>query len=419
MKKYMLAFGLATTVLSTPAMAEDSLEDALHASDVYVKGRYRFEHVDSNAPGITNDANASTLRTAFGAKTGDYKGFRAAIEYEDISQIGNDLYNDTINGKVNRPVVADPEDDTINLLYLEYVGVPDTEVILGRQIIELDNQRFVGSVAWRQNDQTFDSLRIDNNSIEDTEITYAYSYRVNRIFGTESPNRDFRGNVNLFNVSNNSLDFGKITGYYYSLDFDDSPVFSSRTIGASFVGSTPLEEGLKLNYHLEYARQSDIGSNTNNYDADYIRIAPGLSFRGLTVTGIYELLGADGTGGGVEFETPLATGHKFNGFADLFLNTPAGGLEDVYLDVTYKFSGLSGDIDFLNGLLLKAQYHDFSSDEGGVDFGQEFDFYAKLPIADNYYAELKYADFNADAGGGFSDTQRVTFGFGFNFNLTE
>ena len=42
----------------------------------------------------------------------------------------------------------------------------------------------------------------------------------------------------------------------------------------------------------------------------------------------YEVLGADN---GVGFATPLATGHKFQGWADKFLTTPGDGIEDVYI----------------------------------------------------------------------------------------
>ena len=45
----------------------------------------------------------------------------------------------------------------------------------------------------------------------------------------------------------------------------------------------------------------------------------------------YEVLGSDD--GKKGFATPLATGHKFQGFADKFLTTPNDGVQDLYVGV--------------------------------------------------------------------------------------
>ena len=65
-------------------------------------------------------------------------------------------YNSTTNGKTTYPAVADPETYEINRLQLTNTRIPMTTVTLGRQRIVLDDQRFVGNVGWRQNEQTFD-----------------------------------------------------------------------------------------------------------------------------------------------------------------------------------------------------------------------------------------------------------------------
>ena len=56
------------------------------------------------------------------------------------------------------PVVADPEAYEFNRFQLTNTSLPGTTLTLGRQRIGLDDQRFVGGVAWRQNEQTFDAL---------------------------------------------------------------------------------------------------------------------------------------------------------------------------------------------------------------------------------------------------------------------
>jgi hypothetical protein len=401
---------VAPLAIATPAQAGETLEEAFKEGTPYVDARYRYETVDQD--GIADKAHASTLRTRLGYKSGVYKDFSGTLEFENVTQIGSDNYNDTLNGNTTRPVVADVESTEVNQAFLQFAGVPDTNIKVGRQVITLDGHRFVGHVGWRQNNQTFDAIAATNTSIEDTTATYGYINNVNRIFGDDSAAGNFDSNSHLINVSNTSLPIGKLVGYGYFLDFEmDAPGLSSKTYGASLTGKQALNEDVTFKYHVEYAMQSDHGDNTTSYDASYYHIAPALAWKGFTATVGYEVLGSDD--GVAGFATPLATGHKFNGWADKFLGTPANGLEDIYIDLTYKFKDLSGDMEFFNGLLVKGQYHDFSADNGGADYGSEFGLFATLPIEDHYYIEVKYADYNADSFA--TDTQKLTLGLGVKF----
>ncbi|MED5432978.1 MAG: hypothetical protein VX920_11630, partial [Pseudomonadota bacterium] len=94
------------------------------------------------------------------------------------------------------------------------------------------------------------------------------------------------------------------------------------------------------------------------------------------------------------FQTPLATKHAFNGWADLFLATPADGLEDTFVTVGGKLAGFK----------LAAIYHDFKSNEGSTDYGTEMDLLVARPIGKHYTVGLKYADYSADDFG--ADTSK-------------
>jgi len=61
---------------------------------------------------------------------------------------------------------------------------------------------------------------------------------------------------------------------------------------------------------------------------------------------------------------------KFNGWAAKFLATPAGGLRDLYADVSVKVPDPSQP----KGLVLKAIYHDFNSTGGNLNYDHEWDF---------------------------------------------
>jgi hypothetical protein len=130
----------------------------------------------------------------------------------------------------------------------------------------------------------------------------------------------------------------------------------------------PLSKLVKLNLAASYARQSRYGTNPVAYSADYLAGEAALAYKTYTVTAGYEKLGADGVAG-KSFQTPMATLHKFNGWADMFLVTPATGLQDIYGGVAVKFPKVKA----LPGLNAQVVYHDFKSDIGSVKLGNEWD----------------------------------------------
>lgn len=382
----------------------------------WLNARYRYEYVDQ--ANFVNPARASTMRFRPGLESGFVYGFRFAVEGDFIVEAGDDDFNNTINGNANFPVVVDVQSAEVNQAYVESHHLPGVVLKGGRYRKNIDNMRYIGSVDWRQNDQTFDGAAAELTAIPNTEIFYGYVGNVNRIFSDRAPDGrpndgNLQSNIHLLNAKLKKLPFsaGTLTGYTYLLDIHDLPALSNASYGVHLSGKQKIAEKVTFNYYLEYARQHDYGNQPISYDADYIRIAPGITFHGLTTTFVYEKLGSDN--GVIAFQTPLATGHVFNGFADVFLATPAAGLEDFFVDVTYKAKNLPGSIKFLNGLLLKAQYHEFRSDIGNIDYGSEFDFYAKMPLHKGAYAELKYADYNAENFG--RDTEKVIFGLGYKY----
>lgn len=85
--------------------------------------------------------------------------------------------------------------------------------------------------------------------------------------------------------------------------------------------------------------------------------------------------------------TPLATLHGFQGWADQFLSTPGGGIDDIYLSVGGKAGKWA----------LAGIYHDFSAASGSADWGRELEFSAARPVNERFTVLLKAAIYDADS----------------------
>ena len=374
----LILIGMVTNVY-----AEDFLT-ALLSGKSSIDIRARFENVDQKNE--LHEADAFTLRPRLGYGTGDFYDFKLYVEAEAVIDIIDD-YNSTKNGKTQYSVVADPDETEINQFFLSYNGLPQTELGLGRQRFTLDNQRFIGNVGWRQLEQTYDAITIRNSSISDTTLTYAFFNGVKDIF---SDNVDIRANI--FNIRYKGWNAGTLTAYGYFLDFCDAPSTSNMTFGLRFNGAREFNS-INLLYTAEYAKQDSYKDGSTGIDSLYLFLEMGAEVKRIITARIgYELLGEDSFSG---FETPLATKHAFNGWADQFLNTPTAGLRDYYLL-------LSGNLYEIN---LTGVYHGFHSDRGGINYGSELDLMATKNINKFFSAGFKYADYNAESLG--VDTEKL------------
>ena len=359
--------------------------------------RYRYEFVDDD--NFSKDANASTLRSRLTFTSAAYKGFTFLTEFDNVSTVGGDNYNSTANGNVEYPVVADPKGTEVNQAWVKY-AMDDLSGSYGRQRILHGGQRFVGGVAWRQNEQTFDGFRALYKGDFGLTLDYAYVYNINRIFGPEdsiAQPANWRGNNHLARAGFTFAENHTLSAFVYALEIDER---SSWPAGKSVDNSTDTY-GLKysgkfgpVNAKATYAKQSEAGDSNLNYDASYYMLEGGITFLGLKATLGYEVLGADN---GVGFKTPLATLHKFQGWADKFLLTPKDGIEDLYVGLT----GVLGPVK------LGAFYHDFQAEASSANFGSELDLVATWPVSKNLGLQFKFASFSTDAKARYSSTDKA------------
>jgi len=378
-KKLLLGAAISSIAMGTTQLVSaDSFTEALTTGTAKGDIRIRYESVDLDS----TDSDGLTIRTRIGYKTGDLNGFSAYVEFEDVTDM---LGVDDENG-----LIPDPEVTEVDQAFVQYKNDTLTAK-LGAQVITLDGHRHVGHVGWRQDRQTFDALRVSIKASEDLSLDLTHIYQRNRIFGEAA---DVDSSDFLFNIGY-TTPIGKLVGYGYSLD-DEGRNEQSDTFGVSLNGKT--DGDTKFLYALEYASQEitdAVGTVQTDYDTDYTLVELGVMTSGITAKIGYEVLGSDN--GAASFTTPLATLHKFNGWADVFLGgtfnpTAMGnGLEDTYVSISGKAGGFK----------LAAIYHDFSANEGSADYGSEIDLLAATKFGKHYNAGIKYSAYSDD---GFTGT---------------
>jgi hypothetical protein len=406
MKCALAAMTASTTMMmTTPALAANPLVGALGETKPTIDFRTRYEGVDQL--GIAEKAHAVTWRVRLGVQTGRAWNTALLAEFEAVDALQDDYRADPSQVGVNTtlPVIIDPSSHEINRLQLTNTSIANTTITLGRQRINLDDQRFVGNVGWRQNEQTLDALRVVNISIPKLTVDVTYATQANRIAGEESPQSPYRGDIYLANVGY-QFPVGKLTGFGYLLGFDPM-VFatgpgvtaalaaglnparaSTSTYGVRFAGERPVSR-IKLGYVLSYAEQQDYDQNPLAIDNDYMLLELSGTWRQYTLLLGDEVMSGDGV---IGFSTPLATLHKFQGWVDKFLTTPANGIDDRYASFSWQKKGVGP----LDTLALTATYHQYEPERISGNYGTEIN----LQLSAKYQrvtGMLKYGDYQAAA----------------------
>ncbi|MDE0440534.1 MAG: alginate export family protein [Gammaproteobacteria bacterium] len=286
--------------------------------------RYRFETVEQT--GIDGRAGASTARVRFGWVMAASEGFSAGMQADYVSKLGPEEYNSTDNGRTEFPVVADPTGFDLNQAFLRYRKGPVT-VTAGRQRIAHAGQQFVGFKAWRQNEQSFDALRVE------------------------------AADSHLLRASWTPAEGHSLGAFNYLLDFekDNGPANSNATFGVDYTAAVG-----SLGLAASVGRQRDWGEQPVQYDAPYYAVETRWTPAGAKFALGWEVFGSDG--GVATVQTPLGAEHICRGSAGKFAAVkPAMGLEDLYVSA----SGKVGPMTFA------ATVHTYHSRRGDLDQGTE------------------------------------------------
>ena len=365
--------------------------------------RPRFEFVDQQGKA---SATAFTMRTLLGFSTKPVDDIAATLQLINVADIAGS-HNSLVNGMTRYATIADPSATNVNQAFVSYSAIPETTLTVGRQIISLDDVRFVGNVDFRQNMQTFDAVTVTGKLLPDLKFTAGYSWGIKDVLNRHLPVRIFIGEGYWTPLKEVSVE---AFGYWYGNDagsviagaagcgLTGPQACNSVTYGLRGHGEVPLPADFKLQYKATYAHQSSYDGGSSLIDADYVQASGKLVWQGYNAGAEYMLMGSNGTGT-YGFQTPLATKHAFNGWAEMFLTTPPTGLQTVD-----AFVGAT-----LFDVTALAKYYSFRSDYGDKNYGDEWDLSLTYKVTDHLQAGVEYADYHA-AGFGASTQAGWLFG---------
>jgi hypothetical protein len=384
------AMGAGATVHA----ADSDLATALTGGKLQLSLRARIEDVDDQA--LARNATATTFRARLGYETRAWNHFSALFEVDHLGVLGPETFNSTRNGRTDRPTIADPPATDLNQAALK-VSLSRDELVIGRQRLNLDNQRFIGGSAWRQNEQTFDALTWRSRQIPSTLLTLSYIDNVNRVYGPDpgSPPPDLRSHSFLAHAALDLKSAGKLSLFGHWFDLYSAPANSHQNLGLLWTGSRALGNQWTLPWSASYVRQQDYAGNPVHYSARYYQLELGAARPSWGLRAGIEALGGDAALPERRFQTPLATLHAYQGWADKFLATPPQGVRDFYLAANAR----------LNGVEAQLAWHDFRADAVSRSYGSEWDASVSRKFGAHCELLLKLARY--DASGFAADTRKL------------
>jgi len=385
----------AAWMLCAPAQGQTPAQAPTGATAGHwiVDARLRAEGVTQNG---VDDATALTFRGRVGYETPAYHGFRGLVEGEGVGHL-TDEFNDGLNGQTAFASVPDPEAFELNRLQVTWSGAEARRATIGRQRIALNNARFIGNAGFRQNEQTFDALRLEGRVLPHLSLNYIYLDNIYRTPGNRSPQYRWRSDSHVLAVGADGA-FGKLDGYALLLEFENAPAQSSQTYGLRWRRDFKWEPAT-LQLTLEAATQSDYANAPRQFDLGYQLAEAGVRHGQFGVTLGGERLEGDGVRG---FSTPLGSLHLFQGWADAFVNTPPDGIRDLYLTATYNTRPWPA----AQPVALTLSAHNFADDGGGRGFGDELDASARFTLGPHTALELAAAAFDSDDAR-FADRNKI------------
>lgn len=371
---------------------------------LYLRGR--IEHASDNNP-VTwynlpshHDGDAFTLSTRLAFTSAHICHFWGHLSFNNVASYWRHNHNSgmlTTPTKVQYAEIPDPKGTSLEEALLAFQGFYHSKFLFGRQIIKLDNERFVSNISFRQTSQTFDAFSIENNYITGLQLYYAYINNVNTIWHNhdEALYGERKHHTHLLNASYEIYPFGALTGYLYYIKDRAERMQSNRTFGVRYEGNMDLQRA-NLLFKAEYAFQKNNSSNPVDYHAEYYFLDGSFSHPFFQLGIAYEWLEGNDLTPNKCFITPLGDFHKFNGYADRFRTTPNQGLTDLMFYAKIFAYGIQGEL----------AHHRFHAQADNIKFGDEWDIAIVYPFLKFYKLNAGFATFSGNVAHRTGSTNR-------------
>lgn len=368
--------------------------------------RLRYDLIDQSD--LANQGEALTLSARVALEWIATDRISALLEIEGNGALVDD-YNATPFPPRDKPFIPDPDHLDINRLQVQARISDQSFLTVGRQALRIDDQRFLGVAPFRQNSRSYDAARVSIRTDATHTFQFGHIGRVNRPLGNRTPIGVFDSD-SWFASANFQTPIGRVGVFHYAFDLETdinwsrNKTLASSTTGIRFDGR--FHEGpVRLDVEASYARQSDFADNPLSYSADYRLLDIRAFIQAFEIGARFEALGGDTE---QAFQTPLASLHKFQGEADVFLATPTDGLVDQA--VTLKYNG--GRVGPFSDVTPSITAHQFDADLGGTSYGSELDLVIRANLSD-LQLTFGLAEYNADSFA--TDRQRVFLAIGKRF----
>ncbi len=295
---------------------------------------------------------------------------------------------ENLNGK---PVIPDVAGTDLNQALLRYSLTNSFQLALGREALNLGNERFVGTNSFWQNEQTLDIAGFRYGFGDASFMSYRYLDNANRIFGDDAghyldsgqrPARflgDHEHQSHLLFAEFKEWDYSQVQAYYFDMNIKDARAMSNKTLGVRYEFRQRMD-AVRTQAHAEVALQERPEVNEGAI-IPYYNFGVGLGYGSSEVSINLELLGENDNN---SFMTPLSSLHDFNGWADKFLVTPETGLRDYFAQYIWR----------KNLLKIDARYHLFYEADSSSTIGKELDVGCSIKFDTKNTLLLTFADFS-------------------------
>jgi hypothetical protein len=328
-----------------------------------------------------------TVRALAGWRSAPYRGLRFTLEAIHADHIGAKDFNDdaALLATSPYPLLPDPRYGGVNQAHVEYAG-ESMRLRLGRQVVRVDNQRWVSDNGFRQIPQVFDGIAAAYTGIDNTQLEASRFWRVRTTNGVANSLQ-----LSVVRAAWNPLAGHSFSAYGYFHDQAQNGAFtgfadsSYRVAGAKAEGAAARFGEIEIPYLAEYAQQRPYANGDSRVHANYWRAGAGVGSARWTARYDYEVKGSNS--GRYGLQMPLTDFYAFNGWTLHFFNTPRTGLRDQWLTLRYA----------LGNFTLYGESHRFRADYGGASLGRENDIGLTYDL-DNWVVRLQHARYDPGAG---------------------